>query len=36
MFELRLADRGEVRVVTIDKEPQMNVLSRALVDELAQ
>lgn len=36
MSELRIEDRGDVRVVTIDKEPQMNVLSRALVAELAE
>ena len=35
MPELRVEDRGNVRVLTIDKEPQMNVLSRALVAELA-
>lgn len=36
MPELRVEDRGDVRVLTIDKEQQMNVLSRALVAELAQ
>ena len=36
MSELRSEDRGKVRVLTIDKEPQLNVLSRALVGELAQ
>jgi len=36
MPELRTEDRGSLRVVTIDKEPQLNVLSRALVAELAQ
>ena len=36
MPELRIEDRGRTRIVTIDKEPQMNVLSRALVAELAQ
>ena len=36
MPELRREDRGEIRVLTIDKEPQMNVLSRPLVAELAQ
>ena len=36
MSELRLEDRGNVRILTIDKEPQLNVLSRALVAELAQ
>jgi enoyl-CoA hydratase/carnithine racemase len=35
MSELRVEDRGSVRILTIDKEPQMNVLSRALVAELA-
>ena len=35
MSELRCADRGPVRVVTIDGEARMNVLSRALVAELA-
>ncbi len=35
MSELRVEDRGSVRLLTIDKEPQMNVLSRALVAELA-
>lgn len=36
MSELRIEDRGSLRILTIDKEPQMNVLSRALVAELAQ
>ncbi len=36
MAELRSEDVGKVRVLTIDKEPQLNVLSRALVAELAQ
>ena len=36
MPELRVEDRGSTRILTIDKEPQMNVLSRALVAELAQ
>jgi enoyl-CoA hydratase/carnithine racemase len=36
MPELRIEDRGQLRVVTIDKEAQLNVLSRALVAELAQ
>ena len=36
MSELRSEDRGNVRILTIDKEPQLNVLSRALVAELAQ
>jgi enoyl-CoA hydratase/carnithine racemase len=35
MAELRVEDRGSVRVLTIDKEPQLNVLSRALVAEVA-
>ncbi len=35
MSELRTEDRGSARILTIDKEPQMNVLSRALVAELA-
>jgi enoyl-CoA hydratase/carnithine racemase len=35
MSELRCEDRGPVRVVTIDGEARMNVLSRALVAELA-
>src|SRR3989442_1415884 len=35
MAELRCEDRGPVRVVTIDGEARMNVLSRALVAELA-
>jgi enoyl-CoA hydratase/carnithine racemase len=35
MPELRVEDRGAVRIVTIDKEAQLNVLSRALVAELA-
>jgi enoyl-CoA hydratase/carnithine racemase len=36
MPELRTEDRGTARVLTIDKEAQMNVLSRALVAELAR
>ncbi len=36
MPEIKSEDRGAVRVLTIDKEAQMNVLSRALVRELAQ
>jgi len=36
MPELRREDRGEIRVLTIDKEAQLNVLSRALVAELGQ
>ncbi|HUJ25310.1 MAG TPA: enoyl-CoA hydratase-related protein [Myxococcales bacterium] len=36
MPELRVEDRGSARILSIDKEPQMNVLSRALVAELAQ
>jgi len=36
MTELRIEDRGSARILTIDKEPQMNVLSRALVAEIAQ
>ena len=36
MAELRVEDRGSTRILTIDKERQMNVLSRALVAELAQ
>ena len=35
MPELRCEDRGPVRVLTIDGEGRMNVLSRALVAELA-
>ena len=35
MPELRSEDRGPVRVLTIDGEARMNVLSRALVAELA-
>jgi enoyl-CoA hydratase/carnithine racemase len=35
MPELRAETQGAVRVLTIDKEPQLNVLSRALVAELA-
>ena len=35
MTELRVEDRGSARILTIDKEQQMNVLSRALVAELA-
>jgi enoyl-CoA hydratase/carnithine racemase len=33
---LRVENRGAIRVLTIDGEKQMNVLSRALVAELAQ
>ena len=36
MPEIKSEDRGALRVLTIDKEQQMNVLSRALVAELAQ
>src|SRR5919201_692474 len=36
MANLIREDRGAVRVLTIDGEAQMNVLSRALVAELAQ
>src|SRR5260370_29154346 len=36
MPELRVEDRGNLRILTIDKEAQMNVLSRALVAELGQ
>jgi enoyl-CoA hydratase/carnithine racemase len=36
MPELKIEDRGSARILTIDKEQQMNVLSRALVAELAQ
>jgi len=36
MPELRVEDRGNIRILTIDKEAQLNVLSRALVAELAQ
>jgi enoyl-CoA hydratase/carnithine racemase len=35
MPELSVSERGAVRVLTIDGEPRMNVLSRALVAELA-
>ena len=35
MSELRTEDRGPVRVLTIEGEGRMNVLSRALVAELA-
>src|SRR5207237_10194343 len=35
MSELSVADRLPVRVVTIEGEPRMNVLSRALVAELS-
>jgi enoyl-CoA hydratase/carnithine racemase len=35
MPELRTEDRGAVRVVTIDGEARMNVLSRTLIAELA-
>ncbi|HET9752847.1 MAG TPA: enoyl-CoA hydratase-related protein [Myxococcales bacterium] len=34
MPEIRSEDRGPVRILTIDTEPQLNVLSRALVAEL--
>jgi enoyl-CoA hydratase/carnithine racemase len=36
MPEIRTEDRGHTRILTIDKEQQMNVLSRALVAELGQ
>lgn len=36
MPELRTEDRGNLRILTIDKEPQMNVLSRGLLAALAQ
>lgn len=36
MAELRAELQGAVLVVTIDKEPQLNVLSRALVAELGE
>src|SRR3954451_8346864 len=36
MVEIKSEDRGQIRVLTIDKEAQMNVLSRALVTELAE
>lgn len=36
MSELRVEQHGEVRLLTIDKERQMNVLSRALVAELLE
>ena len=36
MNQLQREDRGPVRIVTIDGEKQMNVLSRALVQELAE
>jgi enoyl-CoA hydratase/carnithine racemase len=36
MPELRVEDHRDIRVLTIDKEPQLNVLSRGLVAELAQ
>ena len=36
MATLTREDRGSIRVLTIDGEAQMNVLSRALVAELAQ
>jgi enoyl-CoA hydratase/carnithine racemase len=36
MGELRSEDRGAVRVLTIDGEARMNVLSRGLVAELAE
>jgi enoyl-CoA hydratase/carnithine racemase len=35
MGELRIEDRGAVRVLTIDGEARMNVLSRGLVAEMA-
>ncbi|TMA23362.1 MAG: enoyl-CoA hydratase, partial [Deltaproteobacteria bacterium] len=35
MSELSITDRGPVRIVVIDGEARMNVLSRALVAELA-
>jgi len=35
MAELSVSDRGPVRIVTIDGEARMNVLSRALVAELS-
>jgi enoyl-CoA hydratase/carnithine racemase len=35
MAELRTEDRGPVRVLTIDGEARMNVLSRAIIAELA-
>src|SRR5260370_6868954 len=36
MPELRVEDHRDIRVLTIDKEPELNVLSRGLVAELAQ
>jgi len=36
MAELRAELQGAVLVVTIDKEPQLNVLARALVNELGE
>jgi enoyl-CoA hydratase/carnithine racemase len=36
MPELLAADRGPVRVLTIDGESRMNVLSRAIIGELAE
>ena len=36
MSELHSEDRGNVRILTIDKEAQLNVLSRALVGELSE
>ncbi len=36
MSRLRREDRGPVRILTIDGEAQLNVLSRALLAELAQ
>jgi enoyl-CoA hydratase/carnithine racemase len=36
MSELRVETQGAVRVLTIDKEPQLNVLSVALVKEIGQ
>jgi len=36
MPEIRAETRGEVRILTIDKEAQMNVLSRPMVAELGQ
>ena len=35
MAELRTEDRGPVRVLTIEGEARMNVLSRAIIAELA-
>jgi len=36
MPEIRAETRGEVRILTIDREAQMNVLSRPMVAELGQ